>query len=325
MKRLTLTLALLLSLAAGAQPVTRPTTQPIPVAVFFQPERNLRYQADLGTGVFFGPEVENPNALPPAVLAAKQAQWIAAVAGVGGRVVLKRPPTTLPSHCVGVLHNVDEPNGKGITPAMLKPEFDRLRAAHPGTPIFLSLAGDKVLSANFERPLEKQLYLDYAAVCDVMTINFYSRNRNASRYPDTLTGDCIKKLADLTGRPVWAWVEVNDQRLPLPPPPNVNRAPTPDEIQRTVEYAVEKGAKGIGWFGTQDQGKYGWPESYWPGIDRNGATMQPQYDMLKVIAAVLGPPPSEVDVLRAENERLRKENAEQAEKIRDATEILVKP
>lgn len=262
-----------------------------PVAVWFQPVRFLETWASGGVNVFFGPEVENSKALSPSDLAAKDQEWFNKTASLGVKVVIKRAPSSLPLHCVGLLTPTDEPNGKGIAPAQVKAEADALRAKYPGVTVFCSLAGDKITSANFNKPAEKQLYTDYAAAVDVITVNWYAKNRNANRYPITHTGDAIAKLRQVTTKPIWAWVECNDQQLPPPSAPDINRAPTPDEIEATVGDCIGRGAAAIGWFPTCDSGKYSWPASYRPTIDRNGASMSPQYDRCKTIAGKLNGPP----------------------------------
>jgi hypothetical protein len=273
---------------------TAPTTRPaVPIGSFFQPIRNLDLLKSLGVTVFYGPEVENPKGHTPESMRVARLTWIAAATD-RGTVVLKSPtPEELAlagAKCVGLLLDIDEPNGKGKTAADLKDNFDRLRALDPSKPVFLSLAGDKVTSANFNRANEFQLYKDFASVCDVFTVNAYSMNRNASRYPTTWTGDAVKKLEPF-GKPVWAWVEHNDQRLPDPKPADgINREPTPEEIKATVDYALAQGAVGIGWFSTCDSGKYGWPQSYLPMVNRKGESMAPQFAMMAQIAGVVPPP-----------------------------------
>lgn len=282
-------LILALSLTAYGQ-----STQP--TAIFFQPIRNVPMLAAKGINTFCGPEVENGRNLPADQLAIAQAAWIKAVGDVGGKVVLKRPPAVLPAHCSGVMLTVDEPNGKSVLPATIRPESDAYRLAYPGKDIWLSLAGDKILSANFDKPTEAQLYRDYLALADVISINFYNRNRNASRYPDTHTGDIIAKLVKLVpGKRVLPWLENNDQQLPAPPAgQGFNRAPTPAEMQAQADDSRTKGGWGRGWFATCDSGKYGWPASYWPMVDRSGQSMEAQYRMMEVLARQLNPipPPS---------------------------------
>lgn len=265
------------------------------VVVWFQPVRNLAARVADGINTFTGPCVENDDHLAADVLAAGNAAWIQATIDAGVRCVLKDPPAVLPPNCIGILMRVDEPNGKGIPPAALKAESDAYRARYPGVPIWLSLAGDKILSANFDRPAEAQLCRDYAALADVLTADFYGRNRNASRYPDTFPGDCVKKLATLTGKAVVPWLEMNDQRLAPPTtPPDVNRGPTPAEIKAQFDWCVRQGAAAIGWFATCQDGDYGWPASFWPTIDRTGAGIQPQLDMVRTLNLGYGkstPPP----------------------------------
>jgi len=266
------------------------------VAAFFQPARNVPMLSAMGVNTFFGAEVENAKHITPEQFAAGRAIWIKAVQNAGAKCVLKGATGPLPPNCVGLLLSVDEPNGKLIPPSALVAERDDLRARYPGVPIYLSLAGDKITSANFAKPDELKLYQDYGACADVLTVDWYSANRNATRYPMTFTGDAVAKLRQATGKPVLAWIECNDQILAPPPPAGqVARAPTPDEIQQTVDWAMKQGAAGIGWFATCDRGKYGWTpipgkgDSYWPLIDRNEASIQPQIDRVKAIGLALNP------------------------------------
>lgn len=275
-----------------------------PTIAFFQPTRNILAMSMMGINTFCGPEVESKSSLPPDVVAAREVEWIQAVAGAGAFCILKRPPAVLPDHCTGILLTPDEPNraNRGPTPELAAEAAD-FRARYPGTPIYLSLAGDKILSANFARDWERKVYVDFAALYDVAFINFYPRNRNASTYPDTFPGDIVKKLADATGKPVIPFIEANDQRLGTPPnPAHHNRAPTPDEIEAQADWAVKQGAPGLGWFFTCDSGKYGWGtgtpdfatrgDSYLPLVDRNGASMRPQYEaVLTTNVAYAAPPP----------------------------------
>lgn len=269
------------------------------IPVWFQPIRFMPDMVRLGINTFLGPSVENSKGMDPTVFALKSAEWVDAVSVFGGSCILKLPPPgPLPSHCIGLFLSIDEPNGKGIAPGALKAESDDLRARYPGVPIVLSLAGDKVTSANFKKADQVQLYKDYAALADILTVDAYAKNRNATRYPTTWTGDAVKTLIAVTGKEVWAWVECNDQVLPPPTSKtdgvnlDINRAPTPDEIRATVDDAIAKGAKGIGWFITCDSGKYGWPDSFFPQTDRTKVTsMAPQYAAVKEINAKLSPPP----------------------------------
>lgn len=136
----------------------------------------------------------------------------------------------------------------------------------------------------------------WGSIADVLSVNCYSANRNASRYPMTWTADAVRKLAGATGRPVWAWVEMNDQVvLPAPKPADgISRAPTPQEIDDTVGYALAAGAAGIGWFATSQSNAYGWGvkdpargDSFWPLVDRHGASLAAQIAAVKTISLEL--------------------------------------
>jgi len=255
-----------------------------PILAWFQPASNFAALAGMGVNVVVGPELGNP-------VSTDQAKWSKAAADAGLWVILKNPVVPLPDNCYGFILSVDEPNGKGILPAALAAESARLRALDATKPIVLSLAGDKVTSANFRAADQVQLYKDYAGLADILTVDAYSKNRNAVRYPTTWTGDAVKTLIAVTGKPVWAWIECNDQQLPPIQVGETNREPTPAEIKATVDYAIANGATGIGWFTTCDRGRYGWPGSYLPQVNRIGLSMQPQYDMVKQISLALSPAP----------------------------------
>lgn len=269
------------------------TTQPvsIPVLAWNQPARNLPAMVAMGVTTVTGPEIENGNHLAPDVLAAQQLAWIKGTQDLGLRCILRKPTGPLPVNCIGILFSIDEANGKLIPPSALLGERDDLRARYPGTPLLLNLSGDKITSANFRAADQVQLYKDYAALCDVLMVDWYSKNRNADRYPVTLTADAVKTLKAVTGKPVIAWVEANDQQLKPIGAGTVNRAPTPAEIKETVDAAVAAGASGIGWFFTCDSGKYGWPVSFLPQVDRNGVSMRPQYDAVRAISIGLAGAP----------------------------------
>lgn len=301
MKRLaTFFVSLLLALTGSlhAQPLTTMR------AVWFQPARNVPMLVALGFDTFLGPEVENGKNLSAVDLAKGQAAWIQSIIDNDAKCVLKNPTGTLPPNCVGVMIEDDEANGKGIPPAALVHKRDDLRARYPGVPIWLSLAGDKITSANFLRKdadgkfPELQLYKDYGDVADILTVDVYSKNRS-TKYPTTWTGDAVAKLVLATGKPVLGWQEMNDQVLPPPTGSGeTNRAPTEQEIQDTWDYCASKHPYGFGIFATCDRGKYGWGtstpltgDSYWPLVDRNKASMALQINRVKRINLLIGPPP----------------------------------
>jgi hypothetical protein len=265
-----------------------------PSAAFFQPVRNFPALVDMGVTVVAGPEVEGASSLAPDVLLQRERDWMTAADKAGLSVIVKRPWRygTLPANVAGFMLSTDEPNAKGVPAANLKAESDLLRQFDSSKPIFLSLAGQNITSANWNKnadgsyvkPAEVQAFRDYLAVCDVVTVDVYPANSNASRYKPTWPADAVAKIRALSpGTPVWVWLECNDQRLNPPKPPDVNRAPTPDEITQSADAAVTAGASGVGFFFTCASGKYGWPESYLPQVDRNGVSMAPQYAAVKAI------------------------------------------
>lgn len=256
---------------------------------WFQPANNFQVLKDMGITTMVGPEIGTPPITD-------QAKWSKAAADLGLSVILKHPVDPLPPNCIGLMLTKDEPNRLGIPPAQLKPEYDDFKHRYPNLPVWLSLAGGNITSANFDKPAEKQLYADYAAVCDILTTNWYAKNRNANRYPLSFTRDSINKLRQVTTKPIYAWIECNDQNLDTPPAPDINRMPTPDEISQTVGFIDPSGnstnkADGIGWFTTCQKGTYGWPQSYLPTVDRIGVSTAPQYAKVKEINASLNPVP----------------------------------
>jgi hypothetical protein len=293
---------------------TRPT--PIPVLAWDQPASHLPMLAKLGITHVTGPEVPNAKNLAPDALAAGTLAWIKATQDAGLKCILRNPTGPLPPNCAGIMLSADEPNGKGVPPSAIFQESNDLRTRYPGVPILLSLAGDKITSnlkpGNRDYAAQCQLYRDYGALADILTVDWYDRNRNATRYPVTLTGDAVVALRDVTGKPVWAWIECSDQQLPSPTSKtngidlDINREPTPDEMQATVDYAIARGASGIGWFATCDSGQYGWTwddkrgDSYWPLVNRLGVSTQPQIDAIARISQRLAPPtPDPVKVLQS--------------------------
>lgn len=303
------------------------TTQPvsIPILAWNQPARNLPAMAAMGVTTVLGAEVENGRNLAPDALAAGKLAWIRASQDAGLSCILKAPTGPLPVNCVGIILSIDEPNGKLIPPAAMLGERDDLRSRYPGVPILLSLAGDKITSANFRAADQVKLYQDYAALADVLTVDVYSFNRDATRYKPTWTADAVKTLKAVTGKPVIAWCEANDQQLKPVVAGTPNRAPTPAEIKETVDAAVAAGASGIGWFFTCDSGKYGWPLSYLPNVDRNGISMRPQYDAVRAISiALAGPPvtPAPIVITAPEVLALQRDTAElKANQINQALQI----
>ncbi len=261
----------------------------VEISTWTQPTRNHASQAAIGVTCVWGPEIESGSGITAQ-------QWCDSAKAMSLHVITKNQTAPVPTNCVGFYHPQDEPNSTGakhVDPIKLKPEYDRLKLLAPNLPVFISLAGDKIADPNGIRPQDVQMYLDYAAVCDAVTVNFYSANRS-NKYPMRMTAIAVKNWLDLCkanglNKPIYAWIECNDQELSPPAPPETNREPTPQEMSDTVDAALIAGASGVGWFGVCSRAKHGWPENYWPMTNRNGVSMQPQYDMCKSIAERLNP------------------------------------
>lgn len=255
------------------------------IATWTQPIRNFKTQKELGVNTLWGPEFEGGSSTTAQ-------QYCDAALALDLAVITKNQTAPVPSNCVGFWHAQDEPNKTPPLPASaMKAEYDRLKLLAPNLPVHMSLAGDKLIYDNFPNTTDRAYYLSLAKVCDAFWVNFYSKNRNANRYPTSNTAKAVKNLIDLCGLPVYAWIECNDQELREVKPPDTDREPTPQEIMDTVDQVVAAGAKGFGWFGVCKKAKHGWPENYWPLANRNGVSMQPQYDMCKTIANKYNPVP----------------------------------
>lgn len=255
------------------------------IATWTQPVRNLPSQAALGVNTVWGPEIESGSGVTAQ-------QWCDAAKAASLSVITKNQTFPVPSNCVGFWHPQDEPNKTPpLDPAVLKPEYDRLHLLAPNLPVYISLAGDKVVYPNFPNPQDRAYYLKLSTVCDRFTVNFYSANRS-NKYPMSMTATAVKNIIALTGKPVDVWIECNDQELSKPVLPEVNGAPTPDQITEQVTLAMQAGASGFGWFGVCSRAapRVGWPAAYWPPTDRNGVSMQPQYDRCREIALKYNPP-----------------------------------
>lgn len=246
--------ALLLASLSPAQ-TTRPA---FAVAVWFQPPENFAAWKARGINTLVGEELGNPAKLT--------AEQYVAKAGDSGLCVISKAGVKA-ANVVGFFQPTDEPNGKGIAPATLKAAFDRFRTIDPSLPVHLSLAGDAVLNGQPWKPAD---YAEAAKYCDVAWVNFYSFNRNSTRYPATMTATAVAKANTLMqGKLVYAWVECDWQRLGTNPF-GVGRSPTAGEVEGTVMSAILSGARGIGYFatvtGTVTSGSGdvlpGWPARY---------------------------------------------------------------
>jgi hypothetical protein len=255
-----------------------------PTLAWFQPAANFAAIAAMGHTAVSGPEPAGSD----------QNGWAAAAKAAGLSVILKNPRFPLPDNCIGMMLSIDEPNepknnNPPVLAAALQPEFGRLRASAPLLPIYLTLGGDRLLYGGFPSAADRQMYQDYAALGDVtFAVDFYPCNRS-SKYPMNFPAMAVANIRALTGKPVIAILEANDQQLGRPGPGETNGMPTPQQIQQQATAALDAGSAGLWWFYTCQAAKYGWPGSYLPQVDRNLASTAPQYAMVKQINALLNP------------------------------------
>ncbi|HYE18539.1 MAG TPA: hypothetical protein VEA69_08845, partial [Tepidisphaeraceae bacterium] len=131
-------------------------------------------------------------------------------------------------------------------PDVLAARYARCKAAAPNVPVFVNFAGPNITPL----PYKGERHAGYIAAADWLGQDWYVKNRNADRYPISFVGDAIDRLAAWSatpampkGKPQIAIIECSDQKIsPL------GRAPTPDEVEETINLCVAKGVKGICYF-----------------------------------------------------------------------------
>jgi hypothetical protein len=137
--------------------------------------------------------------------------------------------------------NTDRTNADGWTkPELLAARYARCKAAAPSLPVFVNFAGTAVTPDAY--PGNK--HLPYLAAVDWIAHDWYVKNKNWQRYPTSLIGKAMDRLALWSGgKPQFVFIECSDQKIsPL------GRMPTPDEVEEEVNLAVSKGARGIIYF-----------------------------------------------------------------------------
>jgi hypothetical protein len=145
--------------------------------------------------------------------------------------------------------STDRTNADGWTkPELLAARYARCKAAAPNLPVFVNFAGTAVTPDAY--PGNK--HLPYLAAADWIAHDWYVKNKNWQRYPTSLIGKAMDRLAlwsastssgQTGGKPQFVFIECSDQKIsPL------GRIPTPDEVEEEVNLAVSKGANGIIYF-----------------------------------------------------------------------------
>jgi hypothetical protein len=142
--------------------------------------------------------------------------------------------------------NTDRTYPDGTTKAdILAARYARCKAAAPNLPVFVNFAGTAVTPEFYKG----EKHLPYIAAADWLAHDWYVKNRNWQRYPVSLIGKAMDRLALWSNnKPQFVFIECSDQKLT-----STGRMPTPDEVEEEVNLAVSKGAKGIVYFPQRPQ------------------------------------------------------------------------
>ncbi len=281
-------LALLLSPPLSAAPSTQPTPPKFLIGVWYQPTSSFQKWKDRGINTLVGYENEGGQIT--------REQWIAAAKKADLFYIIK-PPDDLADvkdelsdpHLLAYTQP-DEPDGAGnATPQQIKANYAAWKKAAPNLPVFLNFDGVKVQW----RPAAD--YVEYAKGADWLAFDNYVINRGSGPEAIPLLGTLLDKLAEWSGADApkkkrFLVVECSDQDLRVQDWLHTKenqpqgeqwaakmRAPTPDEMRKEVDVAVQHGANGIIYF--PDQIGRGW-ESF------DGATPE-LVDAMKQINAKL--------------------------------------
>jgi hypothetical protein len=137
--------------------------------------------------------------------------------------------------------NTPTTNPDGTTKAdILIARYARCKAAAPSLRVFVNFAGTAVTPEYYKG----EKHLPYIAAADWLAHDWYVKNRNVDRYPVSLIGKAMDRLAAWSSnKPQFVFIECSDQKLSPQ-----GRCPTPDEVEEEINLAVAKGAKGIIYF-----------------------------------------------------------------------------
>jgi hypothetical protein len=138
-------------------------------------------------------------------------------------------------------------------------------------PVFVNFAGTAVTPEYYKG----EKHLPYIAAADWLAHDWYVKNRNFDRYPVSLIGKAMDRLAQWSnGKPQFVFIECSDQKVSPQ-----GRAPTPDEMEEEVNLAIAKGAKGIIYF----------PQRPPPGFQFDAMTPDLVDRMAQINARLAGP------------------------------------
>jgi hypothetical protein len=152
--------------------------------------------------------------------------------------------------------------------------YHACKTAAPHLPVFCNFAGPQITTAAYTHGGGHTPYL---AAADWLGHDWYVKNKNHQRYPISLIGMAMDRLAQWGGaqKPQLVFIECSDQRIsPL------GRAPTPDEVEEQVNLAVAKGARGIVYF----------PQRPPPGFQYDAMTPELAERMIAINARLAGTP-----------------------------------
>jgi len=235
-----------------------------PIGVFSQTASNLESWRDRGCNT----ALEIPQG-------EDRATWDAEAQRVGLKLI--RRPVSDPADDIGRTDVIawpqpDEPdvdgqqaNCGGDCIALCERLFTRWREVDPTRPVFVNLAGPNVLlpaacdhcNGPGDEPPSPECYPNNAtcypriiAAADWVGMDVYPVTgwlfSDALREDVSVVGRTLDKLAGWTDKPLFAIVEVSNQRLNIPGAGT--RGPTPGEYRAEVWDAIIHGARGIFYF-----------------------------------------------------------------------------
>lgn len=147
-------------------------------------------------------------------------------------------------------------------PAVLEARYKLCKDNAPDVPVFTNFAGPSLSNEYYTDAAGHRRYLNSS---DVVGHDWYPKNKNAARYPNSHVVLPMRKLALPAFLPAkgGAWpqivfIECSNQGIA-----KEGRCPTPDDMQEQVDLAVANGAVGICWFAHSFN--IGWPAG-WDGV-----------------------------------------------------------
>jgi hypothetical protein len=235
--------AILLALAplALAQPATQPVKPAFVIGVFSPPIGDMGAWRARSANTVVGYEREGGRVTMD--------EWIA-VARRHGLFTIRPPHDDLATdladpYLLALMHG-DEPELKGLEPAVLATEYAAWKKSAPSLPVFLNISGGNLLF----RKTPREQYQAYFKAADWIANDFYPVT--GWNQPTWLPRvgqavDLCRELSD--GKPQFAFIETSSQQLAWLP--KNSRGPTADEVRAEIWDAVIHGVRGIIYFPQQ--------------------------------------------------------------------------